>query len=184
MSVKSRVLVLGVVVLLIGGVLVLARHSGRSGRLRAAFGAEFLTRPDGYRGVSRHYGFAFRSAPLQMEEGLMYRAVADGAVDVIDGFSTDGRIPAYDLVMLKDDKQFFPPYFAAPLVRRNTLEQYPEIREVLNRLGGKISNEDMQELNYQVDEKGRGAPEVARDFLLSRRLIPPIGIRLENPGAA
>lgn len=173
MSVKSRVLVLGVVAVLIGGVLILARHSGRSGRFQAAFGAEFLTRPDGYPGLSRHYGFKFASIPLQMDEGLMYRALADGAVDVIDGFSTDGRIPAYNLVMLEDDKRFFPPYYAAPLVRQDTLDRHVELERILSRLGGKISNEAMQRLNLEVDERGRGAAEVAREFLLEEHLISP-----------
>ena len=106
-----------------------------------------------------------------MDPGLMYRAVADGAVDVIDGFATDGRIPAYDLVVLEDDKRFFPPYYAAPLVRAETLQQYPNIEETLNQLAGKISDQTMQRLNFQVDEKGRKARDVARDFLESQDLI-------------
>jgi osmoprotectant transport system permease protein len=139
--------------------------------MRAAFDAEFLTRPDGYRGLSQHYGFEFAAEPVQMDPGLMYRAVADGAVDVIDGFATDGRIPAYDLAVLEDDKGFFPPYYAAPLVRADTLEQYPAIGKVLNELAGKMSDRAMQQLNYEVDEKGRKARDVATEFLQFHGLI-------------
>jgi osmoprotectant transport system permease protein len=112
-----------------------------------------------------------------MDPGLMYRAISDGSVDVIDGFATDGRIPAYELVVLKDDKGFFPPYYAAPLVRSQTLEKYPELRQILNRLAGKISNETMQKLNYEVDEEGRKAEDVAREFLVSCGLIEPDGLQ-------
>jgi osmoprotectant transport system permease protein len=108
-----------------------------------------------------------------MESGLMYRAVADGIVDVICGFSTDGRIPAYDLVVLEDDKRFFPPYYAAPLIRADTLREHPELEGILNRLAGSISGETMQRLNYAVDEKRRRPHKLAREFLVSKKLIPP-----------
>jgi osmoprotectant transport system substrate-binding protein len=139
--------------------------------LRAAFDAEFLTRPDGYPGLRRAYGFKFAAAPTQMDPGLMYKAVADGAVDVIDGFATDGRIPAYGLVVLDDDKHFFPPYYAAPLVREDTLHKHPQLRTVLNRLAGALRDDTMRKLNYEVDERGRKASNVAREFLLSEGLI-------------
>jgi len=140
-------------------------------RLKAGFDAEFLTRPDGYLGLKKEYGFEFASQPRQMDPGLMYRAVADGAVDVIDGFATDGRIPAYDLQVLEDDKGFFPPYYAAPLVRAETLERFPQLEQVLNSLAGKLRDDVMQQLNYQVDEEGRKAADVAREFLVSEGLI-------------
>jgi len=171
MSVKLKALTVLSVVVVIAAVLAIPRHLGRSGDIRAAFDAEFLTRPDGYQGICKHYGFEFPSEPLQMDPGLMYRAVADGAVDVIDAFATDGRIPAYDLLVLKDDKGFFPPYYAAPLVRADTLQQHPTIETVLNQLGGKISDQTMQQLSFEVDEKGRKARDVARDFLESLDLI-------------
>jgi osmoprotectant transport system permease protein len=171
MSVRSRLFVLVVIVVLVTLALVVTRHRGASGGLQAAFDAEFLTRPDGYPGLSERYGFRFASEPKQMDPGLMYRAVADGAVDVIDGFATDGRIKAYDLVILQDDKGFFPPYYAAPLVRDETLEEHPELTKTLSRLAGKISDETMQRLNYEVDEKGHKAHRVAREFLLSQGLI-------------
>jgi osmoprotectant transport system permease protein len=139
--------------------------------LTAGFNSEFLVRPDGYPGLIETYGLEFASPPRHMDSGLMYKAVADGAVDVICGFATDGRIPAYDLKMLKDDRGFFPPYYAAPLVRRDTLREHPAIREVLDRLAGEISNADMQRLNYEVDEKHRRAADVAREFLESAGLV-------------
>jgi osmoprotectant transport system permease protein len=172
MSTRMRVLIIIAVVSVITVVLVITRHTGPVGKIRAAFGAEFLTRPDGYKGLSQAYGFKFFSPPLQMDLGLMYKAVADGAVDVICGFATDGRIPAYDLFILKDDRGFFPPYYAAPLVRKDALEKYPVLEEILNRLGGNISDETMQKLNYDVDEKGRKAADVAREFLVSGNFIP------------
>jgi len=171
MSVRSRVLILVAVVVVVGIALVLPRHRGSSGGLRAAFDAEFLTRPDGYQGLSERYGFKFPSQPMQMDPGLMYKAVADGAVDVIDGFATDGRIKAYNLLILEDDKGFFPPYYAAPLVRDETLAKYPQLEGILNRLAGKISDQTMQRLNYEVDEKGRKGYRVAREFLISEGLI-------------
>jgi osmoprotectant transport system permease protein len=171
MSVKTKALVVLSVVVVIAAILAIPRHRGRSGAIRAAFDAEFLTRPDGYQGICKHYGFEFPSEPLQMDPGLMYRAVADGAVDVIDAFATDGRIPAYNLMVLEDDKGFFPPYYAAPLVRAETLQQYPIIEKVLNQLAGKVSDTTMQQLNFEVDEKGRKARDVARELLESLDLI-------------
>ncbi len=172
-STRNRVIIIVAAVTAVTAVLLATRHSGPAGKLRAGFGAEFLTRPDGYKGLSRAYGFEFAAPPLHMELGLMYRAAADGAIDVICGFATDGRIPAYDLFILKDDKGFFPPYYAAPLVRIDTLQRHPEIEGILNRLGGKVPDEKMQRLNYEVDELGRKPVNVAREFLEAEGLIPP-----------
>ena len=106
-----------------------------------------------------------------MDPGLMYKAIAGGDVDLICGFATDGRIPAFNLVMLEDDKQFFPPYYAAPVVRSDTLNKYPELKGILNKLAGKIDNKTMAQLNYEVDEKGRQASDVAREFLQKSGLL-------------
>ncbi|KPK50515.1 MAG: hypothetical protein AMK72_02035 [Planctomycetes bacterium SM23_25] len=141
-------------------------------KLRAAFDAEFLVRPDGYSGLRKTYDFRFPEEPRQMDPGLMYKSAADGDVDVIDGFATDGRIPAFDLMVLEDDKCFFPPYHAAPLVRADALARCPQLKHVLNRLAGKIDGQSMQRLNYEVDEEGRQARDVAREFLKSQGLIP------------
>jgi glycine betaine/choline ABC-type transport system substrate-binding protein len=138
--------------------------------LVAGFTAEFAERTDGYPGLKETYGFAF-SATHDMDPGLMYKAIADGQVDVICAFSTDGRIKAYGLQLLKDDKGFFPPYFAAPVVRSDTLEKHPEIEKLLRKLAGLIDNDTMQQLNYAVDEKKRTPEEVAGQFLLHHGLV-------------
>ena len=167
---KRLTIVLGIA-LLAALALILTRKSDDTDGLVAGFDAEFLTRPDGYPGLCKHYGFTFAGEPKQMDSGLMYKAIADGAVDVICGFATDGRIPAYDLLVLDDDKQFFPPYYCAPLVRADTLERLPQLRELLGRLAAKISDNAMQQLNLEVDEGGRKPKEVAKGFLVERGLV-------------
>lgn len=147
--------------------------SGSTG-LVAGFNSEFLVRDDGYPGLKEVYGLDFGADNVkQMDTGLMYKACADGDVDVICGFSTDGLISALDLTMLADDKNFWPPYYACPVVRGATLEQHPQLREVLARLGGKISNQRMQALNYEATRKDdpRRAEDIARDFLVEAGLI-------------
>jgi glycine betaine/choline ABC-type transport system substrate-binding protein len=139
--------------------------------LASGFTHEFLERPDGYPGLIKHYGWSLEKKPKGMDPGLMYKAIAEGDVDLICGFATDGRISAFDLVMLEDDKQFFPPYYAAPVVRANTLEKHPELEDILNKLAGKIDNKTMAQLNYEVDEKGRQAAEVAAKFLQESGLM-------------
>lgn len=173
MRTNVRVKIVIAIVIVIGVVLLIPRYADNSYGLKAAFDAEFLTRPDGYEGLCKRYDLKFETQPVQMDPGLMYRAIADGAVDVIDGFATDGRIPAYELAVLEDDKEFFPPYYAAPLVRNQTLKKHPEIEQILNGIAGKISNKTMQKLNFEVDEKGRKVENVAREFLKSSGLIEP-----------
>jgi len=172
MTLRSRVIVVMAVVVLLGISLFVVGYSGPFAGIKAAFDAEFLTRPDGYLGLAKRYGFEFGRIPWQMDSGLMYRAAADGVVDVIDAFATDGRIPAYDLMVLADDKGFFPPYYAAPLIRKDTLAKHPDLQGILNGLSGRLSDETMQRLNFQVDEKGKKAADVARKFLISGGLIP------------
>ncbi len=139
--------------------------------MTAGFDAEFLNRSDGYPGLREHYGLEFKERPRQMDPGLMYQAAADGRVDVICGFATDGRIPALDLVILEDDKDFFPPYHAAPVVHNTVVEDRPEVIEVLDKLQGLIDDETMQYLNFEVDGKGRRPASVAREFLTEQGLI-------------
>ena len=150
-------------------------RAGKEPKLSAGFTAEFLDRPDGYKGLTKAYDFRFADEPKQLDPGLMYRACADGSVDVICGFATDGRIAAFGLATLADDKGFFPPYFAAPVIRADTLRRHPHLEQVLGRLGGRIDDAAMQRLNYQVDRKDnpRRARDVAREFLLAEKLIPP-----------
>jgi len=141
--------------------------------LRAAFDPAFLDREDGYPGLSKFYGFTFTKPPGQLAIGLMYKECRDKRVDVIDAFSTDGRIAKFDLKILEDDKRFFPPYDAAFVVRGEALRKHPKIREALELLAGRITNADMQRMNYAVDEEGRTERDVAREFLVSQGLIEP-----------
>ncbi len=140
--------------------------------LTAGFNAEFLTRDDGYQALQRVYGLSFPDEPRQMDSGLMYSACEGEEVDVICAFATDGRIPAYDLQILTDDRHAFPPYFACPLLRSETLERHPELEPLLQKLAGTLTNARMAELNYQVDERQQDPADVARAFLVERGLVP------------
>ena len=139
-------------------------------KLRAGFTAEFSERPDGYPGLRQAYGFQFGEV-RDIDAGLMYEAIANGEVDVIAAFATDGRIAAYNLTLLVDDRRFFPPYYAAPVVRSQTLQTYPVLRKALSTLGETLDDATMRELNFKVDHEKRGPREVARKFLLSRGLL-------------
>jgi osmoprotectant transport system substrate-binding protein len=138
---------------------------------RAGFGYEFMERPDGYRGLAATYGLHFREQPRIMDLGLLARALKDHQIDLAGGNTTDGLIPALDLFVLADDRNYFPPYEAVPVIRRQTLEQHPEIAQVLAELGGKISDEEMQNLNYAVEGQQRDATEVVHEFLRSKGLV-------------
>ncbi|MBA4493826.1 glycine betaine ABC transporter substrate-binding protein [Paenactinomyces guangxiensis] len=131
---------------------------------------EFLERKDGYPGLQETYGIEFRDKQT-MDSGIMYSAIKNGEVDVIDAFATDGRIPAFNLRVLEDDKNSFPPYYAVPVIRADTLEKYPELEKVLGLLAGKIDNEKMQELNSRVDIDKEQYEDVAVDFLKEEGLI-------------
>ncbi|MCK9524721.1 MAG: glycine/betaine ABC transporter, partial [Limnochordia bacterium] len=111
---------------------------------------EFLERADGYQGLQDVYGFAFGQARA-MDPGLTYQAVAAGAVDIIDAYGTDGRIFAFDLEPLIDDRGHFPPYHAVPVFRADVLRRYPEIIEVIGLLAGRLDDDTMRSLNYEVD---------------------------------
>ncbi|MFW6153606.1 MAG: glycine betaine ABC transporter substrate-binding protein [Planctomycetota bacterium] len=177
MTLKEKLAVVGAILLGIVSLLVVIPLVIGSGgeALTAGFTAEFIERPDGYAGLTEAYGFEFAREPKQMDPGLMYKACAEGAVDVICGFATDGRIAAYQLFLLTDDKTYFPPYYAAPVVRRQALDEHPELEPLLNRLAGKLDDATMQSLNLQVDRerKPRKASAVARDFLVDAGLIDP-----------
>jgi glycine betaine/choline ABC-type transport system substrate-binding protein len=133
--------------------------------LKPGFGYEFVARADGYKAFVAAYGIAFPGEPATMELDLTYRALADGKVDVIAGNSTDGRIDKLGLVQLVDDKRFFPPYEAAPVVRKATLDKHPKVGEALASLGGKIDVATMRRLNAAVDVDRQPIPDVARSFL-------------------
>lgn len=142
--------------------------SSVAGQLSAGFTAEFMERPDGYPGLQRAYGFGFGQT-ADLDPGLMYKALADGQVDVICAFATDGRIAAYNLRVLRDDKAFFPPYDAAPVVRGELLREHPELRAALIALAGTINDSAMRRLNYAVDELKRRPATVAREWLDLRK---------------
>jgi osmoprotectant transport system substrate-binding protein len=130
----------------------------------AAVGYEFLERPDGYQGWSKTYGLKFAETPRVMDLGLLYRALTQHQADIVAGNSTDGLIAALHLVPLSDDRHYFPPYDAVPVVRRKSLEQFPALREALADLAGKISAEDMRRMNAAVDGDQRDVRTVVREF--------------------
>jgi osmoprotectant transport system permease protein len=131
---------------------------------------EFLERPDGYQGLQQAYGMKFKEEK-GLDPGLTYSAVKEGTTDVNDAFSTDGRIEAFDLKIIKDDKQYFPPYYAVPIIRMDTLKAHPELEEVLNLLAGKIDDRAMSVLNGKVDLEGKQARVVAEQWLRDAGLI-------------
>jgi glycine betaine/choline ABC-type transport system substrate-binding protein len=136
---------------------------------RAGFGYEFMERPDGYRGLVATYNLHFTAPPRIMDLGLLTRALKDHQVDLIAGNMTDGLIPALALFVLADDKHYFPPYEAVPVIRDQTLRQHPELRETLQQLAGSISDQEMRELNYAVDGEKKDVKEVVKAFLRRKR---------------
>ncbi|KSU62821.1 glycine/betaine ABC transporter substrate-binding protein [[Bacillus] enclensis] len=138
-----------------------------------SFGAphQFYEREgDGYDAFSKAYGFEFK-AKESYDPNIMYEAVKNGDVDIIPAFTTDGRIERYNLKSTEDDKGFFPPYDAAPIIRQEVLKEHPEVEDVLNELAGKISEKDMSEMNAKVDIDKKEPKDVAREFLISKGLI-------------
>ena len=136
------------------------------------FGAEydFYEREDGYKGLEREYAFAFKEKK-ELDIGLKYEAINSNSVDVINAFSTDALLKKYELKVLRDDKNFFPSYFATTLVREDTLKKYPELEAVLNKLEGKISDDEMIQMNYKVENEKKDPKAVADEFLKSKGLL-------------
>lgn len=132
--------------------------------------ADFMERPDGFIGLKNKYQLEFGSVRL-MDIGLMYKAILSKQLDAIMAFSTDSRIKAYNLVTLIDNRHLFPPYYAAPVIRTNYLSRHPEVAKVLNLLSGKVNEDTMIDLNYQVDILHKSPYEVARQFLQSMKLL-------------
>ncbi len=145
----------------------LARHSDAF-----TFGAEydFFEREDGYNGLVKAYGFRFKGRK-DMDIGLKYEAVKSGQVNVINAFSTDGQLQQYQMKVLRDDRNYFPTYYAATLVKEETLQKYPELEGVLNRLNGKISDQEMTDLNYQVEIDKKEPAAVATQYLQRKGLL-------------
>jgi osmoprotectant transport system substrate-binding protein len=138
--------------------------------LRLGVGYEFESRPDGLPGLEAAYGLKFAGAPRTMDLGLLYRALASGQVDMVAGNSTDGPIRALGLTVLQDDKHYFPPYEAVPLVRDDALRRWPEIQVAMDRLAGKVSADEVQAMNDAVDGKHRDVGDVVREFRAKKQL--------------
>ncbi|MFZ0868678.1 MAG: glycine betaine ABC transporter substrate-binding protein [Candidatus Sulfotelmatobacter sp.] len=138
---------------------------------RAGFGYEFMERPDGYAGLAAAYGLHFAGPPRIMDLGLLAPALKDHQIDIAAGNATDGLIPAFDLFVLEDDRHYFPPYEAVAVVRQQTEQQHPEVAQAIAEIGGKISDQEMQRLNYALDGQHRDVKEVAHEFLRSKGLI-------------
>jgi osmoprotectant transport system substrate-binding protein len=139
--------------------------------LRLGVGYEFLERQDGYKGLISTYDLHFDEAPRVMDLGLLYRALQNRSVDIVAGNNTDGLIAALGLVVLEDDKHYFPPYDAVPIVRPSMFAGCPQARAAFELLGGQIAADEMRTMNYAVDGEKKDAAAVTRDFLVSHHLL-------------
>ena len=141
-----------------------------NGTLRFGCSPEFAVRDDGLPGIEKTYGLKFKSIH-NFSGTLMYTAINSGEVDVITAFSTDGLLQKYDLVLLEDDKNFFPPYFMLAFINGDTLKKYPELVEPMSMMYDLLDDETMQGLNYKVVEEGQDRADVASQFLLDNGLM-------------
>ncbi|WP_397537797.1 osmoprotectant update ABC transporter permease/substrate-binding subunit OpuFB [Rummeliibacillus pycnus] len=139
-------------------------------KIKAGFTLEFDDREDGYRGIKKLYDIHFSNL-VTMEPKLRYGAIKTGDINLVDAYSTDSELRQYQLTVLEDDKHLFPPYQGAPLLRKETSDQYPEIVNALNKLAGKITDDEMREMNYQVNVEGKSPQKVATDYLKNEGLI-------------
>ncbi|MPQ31186.1 ABC transporter permease/substrate-binding protein [Clostridium estertheticum] len=139
-------------------------------KIKAGFTLEFTDREDGYKGIKKTYGVNFDNIKT-MEPKLRYTAIKAGDINLVDAYSTDSELSQYNMKVLKDDKQFFPPYQGAPLMLKKTLQIYPELSKPLNKLAGKITENEMSNMNYKVNVKGESALEVAKEYLKKEGLL-------------
>jgi osmoprotectant transport system permease protein len=142
--------------------------SAYGSKLTAGFTPEFMGRQDGNLGLQSKYGLKIHT--IVISDAVMYKAAYEKQLDVISGYSTDGRLKAYDLVVLRDNKGIFPPYYAAPVVREDALKKFPDLEKTLNLLSGKINDSLMTDLNYRTDYLHQSPERVAKDFLVSKNL--------------
>ena len=149
----------------------LSQVAAFSPQWRAGFGYEFMERPDGYAGLAATYGLHFAAPPRVMDLGLLAPALKDRQIDIAAGNATDGLIPALDLFVLEDDRHYFPPYEAVAVIRKETLQQHPDVAQAIAVLGGEISDQEMQQLNYALDGQHRDVKDVAHDFLRRKGLV-------------
>jgi osmoprotectant transport system permease protein len=145
--------------------------SAYGSKLKAGFTPEFMGRQDGNLGLQTKYGLKIRTVVIS--DAVMYKAAYEKQLDVISGYSTDGRLEAYNLVVLKDDKGIFPPYYAAPIIRESSLKKFANLEKILNLLAGKINDSIMTALNYRTDYLHQSPEKVAKDFLVSKNLWKP-----------
>lgn len=163
---RKGLYVFPIVILILGGFYALPTAYGYT--LTAGFTPEFMGRQDGDLGLKSTYGLKIHT--IVISDAVMYKAAFAKELDVISGYSTDGRLKAFDLKILKDDKNIFPPYYAAPIVRDEALKQFPELEKALNLLSGKITDSIMTDLNYRTDYLHQQPERVAKDFLISNGL--------------
>ena len=152
------------------GITKLSQLAQYAPQMRFGVGYEFLERPDGFPGLSQTYGLHFAAPPSVMDLGLLYRAMQAKQVDVVAGSNTDGMIAALGLVVLEDDKHYFSPYDAVPIVRPQALQEFSGMQAALEQLNGRITTEDMRRMNYAVDGEKKDAADVTKDFLQRLRL--------------
>jgi len=141
-----------------------------SPQLRLGVGYEFLERQDGYQGLVRAYELRFTAGPRVMDLGLLYRALENRSVDIVAGSNTDGLISALGLVVLEDDRHYFPPYDAVPIVRPELFRRYPAAQVAFDALAGKITADEMRKMNYAVDGEKKEAAAIVQSFLKQRAL--------------
>lgn len=139
-------------------------------QVKVGFTLEFSDREDGYKGIMKKYGLQFSNMKT-MEPKLRYTALQQGDIQLVDAYSTDSELAQYHMNILQDDKQLFPPYQGAPLLKKKTLEKYPELKKILNQLAGKITENEMQEMNYMVNVKGMSASDVAEQYLRKQGIL-------------
>ncbi|MGB2607026.1 MAG: glycine betaine ABC transporter substrate-binding protein [Candidatus Sulfotelmatobacter sp.] len=149
----------------------LSQAAAYAPKWRAGFGYEFMERPDGYAGMAAAYGLRFAAPPRIMDLGLLAPALKDHQIDLAGGNATDGLIPVFDFFVLEDDRNYFPPYEAVAVVRQQTLQRHPAVAQALNDLANKITDQEMQKLNYALDGQHRDVKDVAHEFLQSKGLI-------------
>lgn len=138
--------------------------------INAGFTLEFNDREDGYKGIQKKYGIQFAHVRT-MEPKIRYQAVESGKIDLIDAYSTDAELRKYNMVVLKDDQHLFPPYQGAPLFKTDKIKSMPEVEKALNTLAGKITDEEMQQMNYDVAYRDKKPEDVARQYLKAHHLI-------------
>ncbi|MNP59532.1 Glycine betaine/carnitine/choline-binding protein OpuCC precursor [compost metagenome] len=138
--------------------------------MKAGFTLEFSDREDGYLGIQKKYRIEFPNVAT-MEPKLRYGALQRGDINLVDAYSTDSELRQYELVVLEDDQELFPPYQGAPMLRQETADQYPQLVEVLNQLAGKITDDEMRQMNYDVNVEGANPEQVAAEYLKQAGLL-------------